>query len=546
MPKMSQAVIPEDAQRIIGRDAQRMNILAGRIVAEVVKTTLGPRGMDKMLVDSLGDVVITNDGATILDEMEIAHPAAKMIVEVAKTQDDEVGDGTTTAVVFAGELLKRAEILLDQGVHPTIIASGYKIAAEKASEILSEIADVVSAGDKKIIKCAAETAMTGKGAEKAKDTLAKLAVEAVSQVAEKKGDEYTVDQDNIQIEKKEGGSVEDSKLISGIIIDKEVVHPGMPKKIKNAKIALVNCAIEVKETETDAEIKITSPDQLEAFMTQEEESLKKMVENIKDTGATVVFCQKGIDDLAQHYLAKRGILTARRVKKSDMKKLSKATGGRIVTKLSDLSSKDLGKAGLVEERKIAGDEMIFVERCKNPKAVSILIRGGTEHFVESVERALQDAIGVSATLMEDSTYVAGGGAIEMELTKRLSEFVGTLAGREQLAVKAFKDAIEVIPRTLAENAGFDPIDILVELRSKHERDGKYIGLDMFDGKLKDMKKRGIVEPLRIKEQAIKSASEAAVMILRIDDVVAATKIEKGPEMPEGMPPGGMGGMPPMY
>ncbi|MFQ5891609.1 MAG: thermosome subunit beta [Candidatus Methanofastidiosia archaeon] len=546
MPKMSQAVIPEDAQRIIGRDAQRMNILAGRIVAEVVKTTLGPRGMDKMLVDSLGDVVITNDGATILDEMEIAHPAAKMIVEVAKTQDDEVGDGTTTAVVFAGELLKRAEILLDQGVHPTIIASGYKIAAEKASEILSEIADVVSAGDKKIIKCAAETAMTGKGAEKAKDTLAKLAVEAVSQVAEKKGDEYTVDQDNIQIEKKEGGSVEDSKLISGIIIDKEVVHPGMPKKIKNAKIALVNCAIEVKETETDAEIKITSPDQLEAFMTQEEESLKKMVENIKDTGATVVFCQKGIDDLAQHYLAKRGILTARRVKKSDMKKLSKATGGRIVTKLSDLSSKDLGKAGLVEERKIAGDEMIFVERCKNPKAVSILIRGGTEHFVESVERALQDAIGVSATLMEDSTYVAGGGAIEMELTKRLSEFVGTLAGREQLAVKAFKDAIEVIPRTLAENAGFDPIDILVELRSKHERDGKYIGLDMFDGKLKDMKKRGIVEPLRIKEQAIKSASEAAVMILRIDDVVAATRIEKGPEMPEGMPPGGMGGMPPMY
>lgn len=545
------SVQPEGAQRFMGRDAQRMNILAGRIVAETVKTTLGPRGMDKMLVDSLGDVVITNDGATILSEMDIAHPAAKMIVEVAKTQDEEVGDGTTTAVVIAGELLKRAEDLLDQDVHATVIASGYKIAAEKAEEILLDIADKISIEDQEMLLEIAKTAMTGKGAEKAKDTLAPLALSAVKQVAIKENGEYTVETEDIKVEKKEGGCVEDSKLIQGLIIDKERVHDGMPRKVKDAKIALLDCALEVKETETDAEIRITSPDQLQAFLDQEEAMIKKMVDQIKESGATVVFCQKGIDDLAQHYLAKIGIYATRRVKKSDMKKLAKATGARIVNKVADLESKDLGNAGSVEEKKIGGDEMTFVEGCKDPKAVSILLRGGTDHFLEEVDRALEDAIGVISTAIEDGTVCAGGGAAEMELSKRLNEYAEKISGREQLAVKAFAQSMEIIPRTLAENAGMDPIDTLVALKASHEiKDHKRYGIDVFDGKVKDMMKAGVVEPLRIKEQAIMSASESAIMILRIDDVIAASGISKNRGMGDddmdmaGM--GGMGGgMPPM-
>jgi len=539
--KQPMNVTEEGGQRFIGRDAQRMNILAGRIVAETVKTTLGPRGMDKMLVDSLGDVVITNDGATILKEMDIAHPAAKMIVEVAKTQDDEVGDGTTTAVVIAGELLKKAEGLLDQNLHPTVIASGYKIAAEEADAILLNMATKVDINNEELLLKVANTAMTGKGAEKAKDTLGKLAVTAVKQVVEKVNGGWEVDTDNIKVEKKIGGSVEDSKLIKGIIIDKERVHSGMPERVKNAQIALIATAMEVKETETDAEIRITDPEMLQRFIEQEENMLKKMVEKVKAVGANVVFCQKGIDDLAQHYLAKEGILAARRVKKSDMKALSRATGARIATKIDDLEESDLGKAGLVEERRIAGDEMIFVEDCKDPKSVSLLLRGGTEHFVDSVERALDDAIGVVASVIEDGTIVAGGGAVDMELSKRLGEVADKYSGREQLAIKAFAEAFEIIPRTLAENAGLDPIDLLVELRSKHETNGKNIGLDVFEGKTADMFEKGIIEPLRIKEQAIKSASEATIMILRIDDVIAASDLSHGGGMPGGMP-GGMGGM----
>jgi len=542
MAKMKQPmqVTDENTQRFLGRDAQRMNILAGRIVAETIKTTLGPRGMDKMLVDSLGDVVITNDGATILEEMDIAHPAAKMIVEVAKTQDDEVGDGTTTAVVLTGELLKNAEVLLDQNVHPTIIASGYKLAAEEAEKILNNMATKVDPNDDKVLSQAAETAMTGKGAEKAKDTLTTLAVKAVRQIAESENGKYFVNADDIKIEKKEGGSVEDSTLVQGIIIDKEKVHPGMPRKIKNAKVALLDSAMEVHKTETDAEIRITSPDQMQAFIEQEEKTLKDMVENIAKTGANVLFCQKGIDDLAQHYLAKRGIFAVRRAKKSDMERLSKATGAKVVTKIGDLSLEDLGHAGLVEEKKVGKDKMTFIEECKNPKAVSLLLRGGTEHFVDSVERALEDAIGVVATIIKDGTVVAGGGAAEIDLSKKLSDYASKIGGREQLAIKAFADALEIIPRTLAENAGIDPIDILVKLRSTHEKDGKNTGFDVFDGEAKDMMKKGVVEPLRIKSQAVKSSSEAAIMILRIDDVIAASELGKGAGGPPGMPPGGMG------
>ncbi len=540
--KQPMSVTEDGGQRFIGRDAQRMNILAGRIVSETVKTTLGPRGMDKMLVDSMGDVVITNDGATILKEMDIAHPAAKMIVEVAKTQDDEVGDGTTTAVVIAGELLKKSEILLDQNVHPTVVASGYKIAAEEADTILKKMAIKVDINDSDMLLKIANTAMTGKGAEKAKDTLGKLAVDAVKQVVEKVNGKWEVDTENIKIEKKVGGSVEDSTLIQGIIIDKERVHSGMPERINNAKIALLATAMEVKETETDAEIRITDPEMLQRFIEQEENMLKKMVDKIKSVGATVVFCQKGIDDLAQHYLAKDGILAVRRVKKSDMKALARATGARIATKIDDLEESDLGTAGLVDEKRISGDEMIFVEKCKDPKSVSLLLRGGTEHFIESVERALDDAVGVVASVIEDGTIVAGGGASDMELAKGLKDVADKYSGREQLAIKAFADALEVIPRTLAENAGLDPIDLLVELRSLHESNKKNFGIDVFTGKAVDMFEAGVIEPMRIKEQAIKSASESTIMILRIDDVIAASDLGHGAPPMGGPGMGGMGDM----
>ena len=535
-------VLSDKANRTRGRDAQRMNIMAGRIVAEAVRTTLGPKGMDKMLVDTMGDVVITNDGATILTEMDIQHPSAKMMVEVAKTQDEEVGDGTTTAVVIAGELLKKSEDLLDQDIHPTVIARGYRIANDRAQEVLEELAEDVSNDDKETLQKIAMTAMTGKSAERARESLAKLAVDAVTMVADEKDGKLVVDTDNIKMEKKQGGSIDDSELITGLIIDKERVHSGMPEDVKDAKIALVDAAIEIKETETDAEISITDPSKLKEFLDQEEGMLREMVDKIKASGANVLFCQKGIDDVAQHFLAKEGIFAARRVKKSDMEALARATGGKVVSSLKDLDEKDLGFAGSVEEKKIAGDEMIFVTECKSPKAVSVLVRGGTEHVVDEVERALQDSIGGVAAALETGKIVAGGGAIEMEVVKALKAAAEKTGGREQLAITAFAEALEVIPKTLAENAGLDTIDQLVELRSKHEAaENKWIGLDVLKGETADMYAAGVIEPLKIKTQAIKSASEAAEMILRIDDIISAKDLSdnSGGGMPPGMPPGGM-------
>lgn len=530
-------ILPEGTTRNIGRDAQRNNILAGKVLAETVRTTLGPKGMDKMLVDGLGDIVVTNDGVTILKEMDIEHPAAKMLVEVAKTQEDEVGDGTTTAVIIAGELLKKAEDLLDQEIHPTIIALGYRQAAQKAIELLDQIA--IDASDKDTLKRVAMTAMTGKGTEKAREPLADLIVGAVEQVAE----DDKVDTEQIKIESKDGASIEDSELVSGVIIDKEKVHPGMPSEVKDAKIALVNSAIEVKETEVDAEIRITDPTQMQAFIEQEENMIKEMVDELSKAGTNVLFCQKGIDDLAQHYLSKAGILAARRVKKSDMEKLAKATGAKIVTNIEDLSAEDLGEAGSVVEDKVSGDNMIFVKECKDPKAVTLLLRGSTSHVVDEIERAVEDAIGVVASTVEDGKVVVGGGAPEVAIAKGLKDYAETISGREQLAVTAFAEALEVVPRTLAENAGLDSIDSLVDLRAAHE-DSIYMGLNVFEGGVADMKEAGVIEPHRVKKQAIQSASEAAEMILRIDDVIASSS--QGQAQPQATPDmGGMGGMPPM-
>ncbi len=538
-------VMSDQAQRTMGRDAQRMNILAGRIVAESVRTTLGPKGMDKMLVDNLGDIVITNDGATILREMDIQHPSAKMLVEVSQAQEEEVGDGTTSAVVIAGELLKKAEELLEQNIHPTVIVHGYRMANEKAQEILEELSETISPEDKELLEKVAMTAMTGKSAERARDMLANLAVEAVSLVAEKDGGKFEVDTDNIKLEKRDGGSIDDSKLIKGLIIDKERVHSSMPKHMKNAKIALVDSAIEIKETETEAEIQITDPAKLKDFLSQEEGMLKEMVDLVKKTGANVLFCQKGIGDLAQHYFAKQGIFAVRRVKKSDMQKLARATGGKVISSLDDLSEADLGKAGIVEEKKVAGDEMVFVTDCKSPKAVSVLIRGGTDHVVDEVERALEDAIGGVSVAITTGKVVGGGGAVEVELVKRVRAEAEKVEGREQLALSAFADALEIIPRSLAENAGLDPIDKLVEMRNAHEKkSNKWYGLDVLKGEIRDMFKDGVVEPLKIKTQAIKSASEAAEMILRIDDIISAKELGKGDGGGGGAPPGpGGGGMP---
>lgn len=529
-------VLPEGTNRILGRDAQRNNILAGKVLAETVRTTLGPKGMDKMLVDGLGDIVVTNDGVTILKEMDIEHPAAKMLVEVAKTQEDEVGDGTTTAVIIAGELLKKSESLLDMDIHPTIIAMGYRQAAEKAQEILGDIC-IDDIGKDTLVKVAM-TAMTGKGTEKAREPLAKLVVDAVQQVAE----DGTVETDHIKIEKKEGAVVDDSTLVQGVIIDKERVHPGMPKKVTDAKIALINSPIEVKETEMDAEISITDPAQMQAFIEQEENMVKDMVAKIANSGADVLFAQKGIDDLAQHYLAKEGIMAVRRVKKSDIEKLAKATGATVVSNIDDLSGEDLGAAGEVTEKKISGEDMIFVEKCKEAKAVTLLVRGSTKHVVDEIQRAIDDAIGVVAATVEDGQVVAGGGAPEIEMAKRLKDYAESISGREQLAVTAFAESLEVVPKTLAENAGLDSIDSLVDLRASHEK-SPYMGLDVFEGDVTDMKEAGVIEPKRVKKQAIQSASEAAEMILRIDDVIASVG-GGAPDM-EGMDPSAMGGMPPM-
>lgn len=534
-------ILKEGAERTRGRDAQRSNIMAARVIAEAVRTTLGPRGMDKMLVDSLGDITITNDGATILDEIDVQHPAAKMMVEVAKAQDDEVGDGTTTAVIIAGELLRKAEELLDQKIHPTVIVSGYKKAADKAEEILNSIAMDVKPNDRETLLKIANTSMNSKVIAGAREHLAQIAVDAMLQVAEEKDGKFEADRDMVNILKKQGKSLLETELVKGMVIDKEVVHPAMPKRVKNAKIALVDASLEVEKTEFDAEIRITDPSQMKMFLEEEQKILKGMAEKISASGANVLFCQKGIDDLAQHFLAKAGIMAVRRVKKSDMEKLAKATGAKIVTNLDDLSPQVLGEAGLVEEVKIGEDKVVYVRDCKNPKAVTIVVRGGTEHVVDEAERALNDALCVVRDAIEDQKMIPGGGAAEVEVARQLRKFAESIGGREQLAIEAFADAVEIVPKTLAENSGHDPLDVLVALRARHEKDGTKIGLNIQTGKPDDMVKLGVLEPLRVKKHAIKSASEAASMILRIDDVIASKphKEEKekekgGPEMPSGM------------
>jgi thermosome len=531
-------VLKEGTTRNRGREAQRNNIMAARVIGEVLKSTLGPRGMDKMLIDSLGDITITNDGAAILNEIEVEHPAAKMMVEIAKTQDDMVGDGTTTAVVLAGELLKKAEELLDQNIHPTILVSGYRKAAQKAIEIINNIAMQVDIKDRATLKKVAITSMASKAVGTARDHLADIAIDAVRQIAEERGEKMLADIDNIQVIKKTGKSLFESQLINGLVIDKEVVHSGMPKKVEKAKIALLDAALEIEKTEISAEIRIRDPNQMKAFMDQENKMLQEMVEKIKAAGANVVFCQKGIDDMAQHFLAKEGILAARRVKQSDMEKLARATGGRIVTNLTDLRLQDLGVAGIVEERRLGEDKMVFVEKCKDPRSVAIIIRAGLERMVDEAERAMIDALSVVSDVIETNKIVAGGGAVEVEVAKELRDYATNVGGREQLAIEAFANAIEVIPKTLAENAGLEPIDIIVELRSAHEKpEGQYKGVNVFTGKVENMREKGVVEPLIVKEQAVKSATESASMILRIDDVIASTKPKEGPgktpgEMPE--------------
>ncbi|PSP47734.1 thermosome subunit [Halobacteriales archaeon QH_7_69_31] len=542
-------VLSEDSQRTSGRDAQSMNITAGKAVAESVRTTLGPKGMDKMLVDSTGNVVVTNDGVTILGEMDIEHPAANMIVEVAETQEDEVGDGTTTSVVIAGELLSKAEDLLEQDIHATILAQGYRQAAAEAKEILDDVAIEVDVEDTEILESIAATAMTGKGAEASKDHLAELSVRAIRAVADDVDD---VDVDNVKVEKVVGGAVDDSELVEGVLVGKERVHDNMPYFAEDADVALLDTPIEVKETEIDAEVNVTDPDQLEQFLEQEERQLREMVDRLVEVGADVVFCQKGIDDMAQHYLAQEGIIAVRRAKKSDMKALARATGGRVVSNVDDVAAEDLGFAGSVAQKDIAGDEKIFVEEVEEARAVTLILRGGTEHVVDEVERAVEDSLGVVRTALNEGEVLPGGGAPETALALGLRDYADSVGGREQLAVEAFADAVDVIPRTLAENAGLDPIDSLVDLRSRHADDGSVSGLDAYTGDVLDMESEGVVEPLRVKTQAIESATEAAVMILRIDDVIAAGDLKGGgsddddgedmPGGPGGGPGGGMGGM----
>ena len=532
-------ILREGASRSRGREAQHANIMAAKIVAESVKSALGPKGMDKMLVDSFGDVTITSDGRTILSEMDIQHPAAKMMVEVSKTQDDEVGDGTTSAVIIAGELLSKAEDLIDKNVHPTVIIDGYRKAAEKALEILEKVAIPVKSNDRQWLKRVAITSMASKLVADHKEQLADIASQAVLHVAEKADKEYKVDIDDIMVEKKPGESLTETKLINGIVVDKEVVHPGMPKRVEKAKIALLDTALEIEKTEFDAKINIESPEQMEAFLQQEEAMLKEMVEKIAKTGANVIIAQKGIDDLAQHFLARKQILAARRVKKSDMEKLSKATGGKIITNLDDVSGKDLGYAELVEERKIGDDKMTFIEGCKNPKSVAVLIRGGTERIVAEAERSIHDALCVGRDVVREPKIVAGGGSPELEVARALREYAQTLPGREQLAVSSYAEALEIVPLTLSENAGLDPIDIISELRARHEKGEQWAGVDVLEGKARNMEKVGVFEPLAVKKQIVKSATEASTMILKIDDVIASGKM-KAPAMPPKGPPGGMG------
>ncbi len=531
-------VVKEGTRRERGKGAQFNNIAAAKAVAEAMKTTLGPRAMDKMLVDSMGDVVITGDGVTILKEMAVEHPIAKMLVEVAKAQDEECGDGTTSAVILAGELLRRAEELIDLNVHPTLIVAGYRMALARAQETLAALAEPVKAHDEETLKKIAGTAMISKQVHVSRDLLADIAVKAVRAVAEPVAGGWSVDDDDIQMVKKQGGSLSETQLFYGIIVDKERVHPGMPERVENPKIALVDAALEVKKTEFGAEIQIRDPSKIQAFLEAEEKILKGFVDAIKASGANVVFCQKGIDDLAQHFLAKEGIYAVRRVKKSDMEKLAKATGARIVSKVREISKEELGSAKLVYEKKIGDDKMGFVTGCKNPKAVSVLIRGGTEHVVDEAERSLEDALSVVALALEDGKVVTGGGCVQTAIAQALRDYAPTVGGREQIAIEAYADAVEVIPRTLAANSGHDPMDTLIELRRAHKAGRRTAGLNVFTGKVSDLRAEGVLEPVRVVRQALMSATDAAVMILRIDDVIASKA--KAPEMPKGGP-GGMGG-----
>ncbi|MFX1499884.1 MAG: thermosome subunit beta [Promethearchaeota archaeon] len=552
-------IMKEGTERQRGKDAMQNNIAAAIVIAEAVRTSLGPRGMDKMLVDQFGDVVITNDGATILKEIDVQHPAAKMMVEVAKTQDSEVGDGTTTSVILAGELLKRAKKLIEQKIHPTVITEGFRKAAEKAVEILDSISIKSGIEDEKGLKNAAMTCMSSKIVSESKEKLAQICMDAIIAISEKaENGKWVADIEKVQIQKKQGDSIDDTNLIKGIILDKEVVSPGMPKSVTDAKILLLQSAIEIEKTEFDSKLQINSPEQIQQFLDEEENMLRNMAKKIQNSGAKVVICQKGIDDMAQHFLSKADIMAVRRVKKSDIEKLSKATGGTIFTNLDDIVPEKLGWAGLVEERKIMNDSWIFIEECKDPKSVVILIRGGTELIVDEVERAIHDALCVVRDVVEDEKLVGGGGAPEIETAIQLRKYASTLGGREQLAVEIFADSLDIIPKTLAENAGLDQIDTLMKLRAAHQQGQKFAGHDLDTGDVvNDMSSVGVVEPTAVKVQAIKSSTEATSMILRIDDVIASAKsaMPPGGMPPGGMPPGmgggmgmgGMGGMPPgMY
>ena len=538
-------ILKEGSGESRGREAQRNDITAAKLIAEIVRTSLGPRGMDKMLVDTMGDVTITNDGATMLKELDVQHPAAKMMVEISKATDNEVGDGTTSAVVVAGSLLDKAEELIVKDVHPVVIVDGYSKAAEKAQKILEDIAEKVNPTERSDLQKIATTSMLTKLVNEDAPHLATVVVDAILLISEKAEKGFKSDIDNVKVEKKPGGAITDTQLISGMVLDKEVVHSGMPKRIEEAKIAVVNSPLEIEKTEFSAEIRINDPEQMQKFMDEESNILKAMVEKVKDAGANVLICQKGIDDLAQHFLAKSGVLAVRRVKESDMTKLSKATGARMVTNLDDLTEKDLGYAKLVEERKMEDDKWVFIEGCRNPKAVTILVRGGTQRIVDEAERALHDALMVTKDVVELPAIVAGGGAPEEEVSVQLRTWAQKLSGREQLAALKFADAIESIPLTLAENAGMDPIDTQVDLRSRHGKEGKWFGVDAMNGKVADMYARSVVEPLAVKLQILRAATEAASMILRIDDVIAAGKMKAPPTPPGGGGGGGMGGMPPM-
>ena len=524
-------VLKESALQQKGRDAQKNNIAAAKLVADLVKTSLGPRGLDKMLVDSLGDVTITNDGATILKEIDAQHPAAKMMVEVSKTIDTEVGDGTTSSVVFAGALLEKAEKLLEKDVHSTVIVDGYQAASEKSLELLADFAKSIKPDDQESLIKIAKTSMQSKLISEDSEPMSKLVVGAILKIAEKNGDAYSVDLDNLKVEKKSGASIQDTALIKGIVLDKEIVHSGMPTKIQNAKIALVNAALEVEKTEMSAEIRISDPTQMQMFLEEENRMLKEMVTKLHNAGTNVLICQKGIDDISQHYLAKHGILAVRRVKESDMTKLAKATGGRITTNLDDITEKDLGHADLVQQKKIETDKWVFIEGCKNPHSVTILIRGGSQRVVDEVDRSIHDSLMVVKDVIETPSIVTGGGSAEAYLAGQLNEYADSFDGREQLAVKQYAEALESIPLTIAENAGMDPIDTIISLRAKQNSGKKGSGINAREGKIGDMNSLSILEPLVVKEQIIKSATETACMILRIDDVIAISGGGGSPGMP---------------